>query len=46
MTDLVTHQAKLVGHLARFRETGILNLIGGQSVKGAGGGVQDHSPVD
>ncbi|MBL9045990.1 MAG: 5-carboxymethyl-2-hydroxymuconate semialdehyde dehydrogenase [Tabrizicola sp.] len=46
MTDLATHQAKLVGHLARFRETGILNLIGGQSVKGAGGVFQTHSPVD
>ncbi|MBL9050969.1 MAG: 5-carboxymethyl-2-hydroxymuconate semialdehyde dehydrogenase [Tabrizicola sp.] len=46
MTDLATHQAKLAGHLARFRETGILNLIGGQSVSGAGGTFQTHSPVD
>jgi 5-carboxymethyl-2-hydroxymuconic-semialdehyde dehydrogenase len=46
MTDLATHQAKLAGHLARFRETGILNLIGGRSVAGSGGVFQTHSPVD
>jgi 5-carboxymethyl-2-hydroxymuconic-semialdehyde dehydrogenase len=32
MTDLATHLAKLDAHLARFRDTGILNLIGGQDV--------------
>jgi len=29
VTDLATHLAKLDGHLARFRDTGILNLIAG-----------------
>lgn len=45
MTDLATHLAKLDGHLARFRDKGILNLIGGQDV------AREHwfdtrSPVD
>ena len=46
MTDLATHQAKLAGHLARFRDGGILNLIGGRSVAGSGGVFQTRSPVD
>ena len=46
MTDLATHQAKLETHLARFRDTGILNLIGGRSVAGSGGSFQTRSPVD
>ncbi len=46
MTDLATHKTKLAGHLARLREAGILNLIGGRSVAGAGGVFQTHSPVD
>jgi 5-carboxymethyl-2-hydroxymuconic-semialdehyde dehydrogenase len=36
MSDLATQLARLEGHLARFRQGGILNLINGQSVPGAG----------
>ena len=46
MTDLATHLAKLDGQLARFRDKGILNLIAGQDVSGAGGVFPTHSPVD
>lgn len=46
MTDLATNLAKLDGHLSRFRDTGILNLIGGESLRGAGGTFDTHSPVD
>ncbi|MFN4202153.1 MAG: 5-carboxymethyl-2-hydroxymuconate semialdehyde dehydrogenase [Tabrizicola sp.] len=45
MTDLATHQAKLAGHLARFREGGILNLIDGQDVA-ADDWFETRSPVD
>lgn len=45
MTDLATHQAKLAGHLVRFSDKGILNLISGQDVAG-GEWFQTHSPVD
>ena len=31
MSDLTTNIETLKSHLARFRETGILNLIGGES---------------
>ena len=46
MSDLATQLAKLDGHLARFRTAGILNLIDGQDVAGAGGVFPTHSPVD
>ncbi|MFN3282496.1 MAG: 5-carboxymethyl-2-hydroxymuconate semialdehyde dehydrogenase [Tabrizicola sp.] len=45
MTDPATHQAKLAGHLARFREGGIRNLIGGQDVAGDDW-FETRSPVD
>jgi len=32
MTDLATRIARLESHLARFRDSGILNLIAGQDV--------------
>ena len=43
---LATHLEKLDRHLARFREGGILNLIGGEDAEGSGGRFQTHSPVD
>jgi 5-carboxymethyl-2-hydroxymuconic-semialdehyde dehydrogenase len=46
MSDLASHERKLRGHLMRFRETGILNLIGGQSLPGAGGTFETRSPID
>lgn len=47
MTDLATHQAKLAGYLARFRDTGVLNQIGGDARPAASGASFDnHSPVD
>ena len=46
MSDLASHLARLDGHLARFRKTGILNLINGQSVEGSGGVFETRSPVD
>src|SRR3990167_1250049 len=46
MSDLATHLARLYGHLARVRDTGILNLINGQSVAGSGGMFETRSPVD
>lgn len=46
MSDLATHLATLDGHLARFREKGILNLIGGHDTPGSGGMFETHSPVD
>ena len=45
MTDLATHLEKLDGHLARFRTTGILNLIDGRNVEGLGS-FETRSPVD
>jgi len=45
MTDLATHLAKLDGHLARFRDKGILNLIGGADVAGQDW-FETRSPVD
>ncbi|MDO6782408.1 5-carboxymethyl-2-hydroxymuconate semialdehyde dehydrogenase, partial [Marinovum sp. 1_MG-2023] len=38
--------AKLEGYLARFRDTGILNRVGGQDVAGSGGTYINTSPVD
>ncbi|MFV1875519.1 5-carboxymethyl-2-hydroxymuconate semialdehyde dehydrogenase [Nioella sp.] len=47
MTDLATHQAKLAGYLARFRDTGVLNQIGGDARPAVSGATFDnHSPVD
>ena len=46
MTDLAARLARLENHLARFRDTGILNLIGGQDVPGAAGGFETRSPVN
>ena len=46
MSDLATQLAKLDDHLARFRDKGILNLIGGHDVPGSGGVFETHSPVD
>ena len=46
MSDLATHLAQLDTHLARFRDGGILNLINGQSLPGAGGWFETRSPVD
>ena len=43
---LATHLEKLDRHLARFREGGIPNLIGGKDAEGSGGTFQTHSPVD
>ncbi len=46
MSDLATHLATLDGYLARFRDKGILNLIGGHDTPGSGGMFETHSPVD
>ena len=45
MSDLETHLSKLDAHLARFRDTGILNLIDGQDVAGKAT-FETCSPVD
>jgi 5-carboxymethyl-2-hydroxymuconic-semialdehyde dehydrogenase len=45
MSDLSTHLAKLETHLARYRDGGILNLIGGQDVA-ASATFETRSPVD
>jgi 5-carboxymethyl-2-hydroxymuconic-semialdehyde dehydrogenase len=45
MTDLATNLAKLDGLLARFRDGGIPNLIGGKDAP-ATGWFETHSPVD
>ena len=44
-TTLATHLATLDRHLARFRDTGILNLIAGQDVAGTDW-FETRSPVD
>ena len=46
MSDLAPRLARLDGHLARFRDRGILNLIGGLDTSGSGGVFKTHSPVD
>jgi 5-carboxymethyl-2-hydroxymuconic-semialdehyde dehydrogenase len=46
MSDLARNLDTLTGHLARFRDTGIRNRIGGQDQGGAGGVFQTISPVD
>lgn len=45
MTDLTDRIARLEGHLARFRQEGIRNLIGGQDVAGPDW-FETRSPVD
>ena len=45
MSDLSTHLAKIETHLARYRETGILNLIGGKDTAGSST-FETRSPVD
>lgn len=45
MTDLTAQLARLDRHLARFRDRGILNLIGGQDVAGSDW-FETRSPVD
>ena len=46
MADLDTHITDLGKHLARFKDHGILNRIGGQDRPGAGGAFDTVSPVD
>ena len=47
MSDLKANLEKLDEHLARFRETGVLNQISGQSVAAASGRTfETRSPVD
>ncbi|MEW2914022.1 5-carboxymethyl-2-hydroxymuconate semialdehyde dehydrogenase [Leisingera sp. JC11] len=47
MSDLTTNIETLNSHLARFREGGILNLIGGESRPAASGNTfETSSPVD
>ena len=43
---LARHLDLLERHLTRFRTTGILNLIGGDSLPGSGGAFETRSPVD
>ncbi len=45
MTDLATHLQKLDGHLARFRDGGIVHLINGQDCA-ANDTFETRSPVD
>lgn len=45
MSDLKSNLSKLEGHLARFKRSGILNLIGGQDVA-ATDQFETHSPID
>ncbi|NDW47178.1 5-carboxymethyl-2-hydroxymuconate semialdehyde dehydrogenase [Ruegeria sp. PrR005] len=46
MSDLSTRLAALDNHLARFRENGIANRIGGRDLPGSGGTFDTASPVD
>ncbi|MGH1354755.1 MAG: 5-carboxymethyl-2-hydroxymuconate semialdehyde dehydrogenase [Thalassovita sp.] len=47
MSDLQTNIEKLNGYLARFKDTGILNRIGGQDLPANSGKTfENHSPVD
>jgi 5-carboxymethyl-2-hydroxymuconic-semialdehyde dehydrogenase len=46
MTALADNITRLDGYLARFREVGILNRIGGKDVVGENGVFQTTSPVD
>ena len=47
MSELDSNVAKLDGYLARFRDKGVANQIGGQAVAAAGGQTfETRSPVD
>ena len=46
MSDLARNVEKLNGFLARFRETGIRNRIGGRDCAGTAGSFETLSPVD
>ncbi|MCK7615385.1 5-carboxymethyl-2-hydroxymuconate semialdehyde dehydrogenase [Roseibium sediminicola] len=47
MSDLETNIGKLAGYLARFKESGILNQIGGEAQPAASGATfETRSPVD
>ena len=47
MSDLQTNIEKLNGYLARFKDTGVLNRIGGQDLPANSGKTfENHSPVD
>ncbi len=47
MADLTANVAKLEEHLTRFRQDGIMNLIGGKSIAAVSGDrFETHSPVD
>ena len=47
MSQLAENITKLEGHLARFRETGVLNRINGKSVPAISGETfENYSPVD
>lgn len=46
MTTLEDNISKLDGYLARFRDVGILNRIGGLDVSGSGGVFSTTSPMD
>jgi 5-carboxymethyl-2-hydroxymuconic-semialdehyde dehydrogenase len=46
MPELTDHLARLAQHLVRFQRGGILNLIGGTDMPGAGGRFETRSPVD
>ena len=46
MTVLETRLSQLDTHLARFRQTGIMNRIAGQDTSGSAGQFETRSPVD
>ena len=47
MSDLTATIAKAEAYLARFKEGGVMNHIGGQSLPALSGDTfQNHSPVD
>ncbi|MGB0506470.1 MAG: 5-carboxymethyl-2-hydroxymuconate semialdehyde dehydrogenase [Pikeienuella sp.] len=46
MSDLDNNISKAEGYLARFRDGGVLNRIGGIDVPGGGGVFENISPVD
>jgi len=47
MADLKSHEQKLTGYLARFKETGVMNHIAGESLPSISGDTfRNISPVD
>lgn len=46
MSTLSQNLAKAEAHLARFRQAGVLNLIGGENFGGSGGTFETRSPAD